>query len=512
MQRSSMWARRAMVSTSSPLAVEAALWAWREGGTAVDAAIASDAVLGVVQPFWTGIGGDLFCLVADGDEVVAFNGSGAAPAGLTLAGCQAAAADPGSVPDWVAGDFPVTLPDTSALAVTVPGVVDGWAQLSERFGRLPLGTVLEPARRLAAEGFPVGRVAAWHWQRTGHKLRPGGPLPATVEEGERVANPVLAASLAAIASGGPAAHYGGRWAEEAVGAVRAEGGALAEVDLAAHKGEWGTPIAGAYRGYEVLEHPPNGQGGAVLAALRHLDRDAAPTGAERLAVLMSAVREGMRLAHRHVADPRTGAVPAFWSDTVYTAAVADGMAVSLISSVFHLFGSGLTAGGAPLQNRGLGFSLDPASPNCAAPGKRPFHTIIPALVRRDGRVWAALGVVGGPMQPQGHVQVLNRLIDEGDDPQAALDAPRARWLGGDVVALEAGAGGEAGEAVTGGARGGAGGGREAATAALREAGFTVLDGQLHSAEFGSGQVVRVHGDGWLEGGADSRRDGAAFGG
>jgi gamma-glutamyltranspeptidase/glutathione hydrolase len=168
------------------------------------------------------------------------------------------------------------------------------------------------------------------------------------------------------------------------------------------------------------------------------------------------------------------------------------MAVSLISSVFHLFGSGLTAGGAPLQNRGLGFSLDPASPNCAAPGKRPFHTIIPAMVRRDGRVWAVMGVVGGPMQPQGHVQVLTGLIDAGADPQAALDAPRARWLGGDVVAIEEGT-------------------DEAEAGALRAAGFTVLDG-LTSAEFGAGQVVRVHDDGWLEGGADSRRDGVAFGG
>jgi gamma-glutamyltranspeptidase/glutathione hydrolase len=492
MQRSSAWARRAMVSTSSPFAVEAGLWALRQGGTAMDAAIASDAVLGVVQPFWTGIGGDLFCLVADGDEVAAFNGSGAAPGVLTLGACQAAAVAGAAVPEWMAGDFPATLPDTSALAVTVPGVVDGWAQLSERLGRLPLGTVLEPARRLAADGFPVGRVAAWHWRRAAQRLRPGGPLPHDVEEGQRVANPALAASLGAIAVGGPAAHYEGRWAADAVAAVRSEGGVLGEPDLASHKGEWTAPIAGAYRGFEVLEHPPNGQGAAVLAALRVLDRLPPAAGDGRLAVLISAVREGMRLAHRHVADPRTSPVPAFWGGTVYTAAVADGMAVSLISSVFHLFGSGVTAGGAPLQNRGLGFSLDPSSANCVAPGKRPFHTIIPALVRRDGRVWAVMGVVGGPMQPQGHVQVLTQLVDAGAGPQAALDAPRARWLGGDVVALEEGTG-------------------EAEAGALRAAGFTVLDGQLHSAEFGAGQVVRVHDDGWLEGGADSRRDGVAFG-
>jgi gamma-glutamyltranspeptidase/glutathione hydrolase len=480
-----------MVSTSSPFAVDAALWVLGEGGTAMDAAIASDAVLGVVQPFWTGIGGDLFCMVADGEEVVAFNGSGAAPAGLTLAAYQAAAGAAQGMPAWMADDFPATLPDTSALAVTVPGVVDGWAQLSERFGRLPLRTVLQPARRLAAEGFPVGRVAAWHWVRTAPKLRAGAPFPRNVVEGQRVANPALAASLAAIASGGAAAHYEGAWAAAAVAAVRAEGGVLGEADLAAHKGEWTTPIAGAYRGLEVLQHPPNGQGAAVLAALAALDRADAPRVDDRLAVLMAAVRSGMRLAHRHVADPRTSPVRPFWGDTVYTAAAADGMAVSLISSVFHLFGTGITAGGAPLQNRGLGFSPDPASANCAAPGKRPFHTIIPALVRRDGRVWAVMGVVGGPMQPQGHVQVLTALVD-GADPQAALDAPRARWLGGDVVAVEDGV---LGAEVDG----------------LRGAGFTVLEGQLPSAEFGAGQVVRVHDDGWLEGGADSRRDGVAFG-
>jgi gamma-glutamyltranspeptidase/glutathione hydrolase len=209
---------------------------------------------------------------------------------------------------------------------------------------------------------------------------------------------------------------------------------------------------------------------------------------------MLAVRDGMRLAHRHVADPRAG-YDRFWSvadDTVYTAVVADGMAVSLISSVFHLFGSGLSAGGAVLQNRGLGFSVDPSSPNHVAPGKRPFHTIIPALAFADAQLAAAFGVVGGAMQPQGQVQVLSHLVDGGLDAQAALDEPRARWLGGDVVALEAGSSPDA-------------------AAALRAAGFEVLGVELPSAEFGAGQIIRVGGDGWLEGGADGRRDGVAFG-
>src|SRR6516225_4568279 len=173
MTRSPSWARHAMVSTSSPLAVQAGLWALGEGGTAVDAAIAADAVLGVVQPFWTGIGGDLFCLVGDGDEVVAFNGSGPAPAGLDLDMCQAVARPWPDSLAWMAADFPATLPDTSALAVTVPGAVDGWVRLSARFGRLPLARVLEPARRLAADGFPVGPVAASTWGRWSPKLRRG---------------------------------------------------------------------------------------------------------------------------------------------------------------------------------------------------------------------------------------------------------------------------------------------------------------------------------------------------
>ena len=206
-----------------------------------------------------------------------------------------------------------------------------------------------------------------------------------------------------------------------------------------------------------------------------------------------AVREGMRLAHRHVADPRAVAVPAFWSgNTVYTAVVAGGMGVSLISSVFHEFGTGLLAGGAVLQNRGLGFALDAASPNCVAPGKRPFHTIIPAMVLDGPRLWACIGVVGGPMQPQGQVQVLGHMIDGDLDPQAALDAPRVRWLGGDVVAVEEGHSAE----VAG---------------ALRAAGFEVLERVLPPSEFGAGQVIRRHRDGWLEGGADARRDGVAFG-
>jgi gamma-glutamyltranspeptidase/glutathione hydrolase len=482
-------ARTAMVSTSSPLAVQAALEIWRKGGSAVDAAIASDAVLGVVQPFWTGIGGDLFCLVDDGREVVGFNGSGAAPSELTLTACQQARAEQPVAPELAA--FIDGLPDRSPLAVTVPGAVDGWCQLSARYGRLPLAHVLEPARELAASGYPLGPRAAEAWQAAAHRLHPpvAPGLGGVVAAGHRRTNPELAASLDAIGRAGRAGHYEGPWAAGAVASVRDAGGALRPEDLANHRGEWVQPLCGEYRGHEVVQLPPNGVGAAVLAGLRRLARSDAPG----LAEVMLAARDGMELASRYVADPRHVSVEEFWTgDTVYTAVAAGGMAVSLISSVFWAFGSGLSAGGAVLQNRGCGFALEAGHPNAAAGGKRPAHTIIPALLRKGGRTTAVLGVVGGPMQPQGQLQVISALLDRGADAQSALDAPRARWLARDLVAVEAGV-------------------DELDVTRLREAGFRVLTGPLDPAEAGAGQLIRVHADGWLEGGADARRDGTAFG-
>jgi gamma-glutamyltranspeptidase/glutathione hydrolase len=259
--------------------------------------------------------------------------------------------------------------------------------------------------------------------------------------------------------------------------------------LSGHRGEWVAPLSVDYRGHQVFQLPPNGQGVAVLAGLRALGRTDRPG----LAEVMVAAREAMVQAGRHVADPRHTRVPAFWdTDTVYTAVVADGMAVSLISSVFHAFGSGLTAAGAVLQNRGCGFSLADGHPNAVAGGKRPFHTIIPGLLRRDGRPGGAFGLVGGPMQPPGQLQLLWRLVDQGLDTQAAIDAPRARWLGRDLLAAEDGIDQETRDD-------------------LGRAGFRVLRGPLAPSEAGAAQVVRIHGDGRLEGGADARRDGVASG-
>jgi gamma-glutamyltranspeptidase/glutathione hydrolase len=469
-----------MVATSNPLAVEAALWALGQGGTAMDAALASDAVLGVVQPMSTGVGGDVFCLVDDGRELAGFNGSGAAPRALTLDTCR----DPGS---W--GDH-------SPLCITVPGVVDGWAQLSERYGRLGLERTTIPARQLATGGFPLGAAAAATWRAEDRRMRAEASLPRQPAAGQRVTNPDLAATVEDIAQGGRDAHYEGDWAKAAVTAAEAAGGVLALDDLASHRGEWVDPISTDYRGHTVVELPPNGQGAAVLAALNELAPE--PLGPARdpetVVRTMTAVRHGMETAYEHVADPRTAAIPAFWEarDTVYTAVVADGMCVSLISSVFFAFGSGIWAGGTFLQNRGYGFSLDPQHPNAVAGGKRPFHTIIPGLVRRSGRTETVFGVVGGPMQPQGQVQVLTHLIDHGLDPQASLDEPRAFWLGGNLLATEPGF-------------------EDDVSDALREAGFDVVADPVGSHWFGVGQVVRIHDDGWLEGGSDPRHDGVAVG-
>ena len=482
------WARSAMVATSNRLAVEAALWALGEGGSAVDAAVAADAVLGVVQPHSTGIGGDAFALVAEpGAAVVGFNGSGPAPAALTLERCLA----------------PDAWHERSPLVVTVPGVVDAWEQLMARYGRLDLATVLQPAIALAEHGFPIGKTAAMEWSSMAEHLRPGHGLPEQPVPGQRITNVALAESLRAIARGGRDAHVTGAWADAAVSAVQGAGGCLTIDDLVAHRGEWVAPITGAYRDHEVVQLPPNGQGAAVLAALARLATtpESNPDDPADVVAVARAIRAGMEDAYAHVADPRSNAVPRFWEtgvrravgrDTVYTAVVADGMAVSLITSVFAGFGSGFHAGGAALQNRGHGFSLDASHPNVVAGGKRPFHTIIPGMVQRDGRVHVVYGLVGGPMQPQGHVQVLRHLLDHGLDPQAALDRPRTFWPLGDLLGIEPGFADD--DAV-----------RRAAT----DDGWNVVD--IDRRWFGAGQVIRVHPDGWLEGGSDPRHDGTAFG-
>ncbi|MFB6137316.1 MAG: gamma-glutamyltransferase family protein [Halobacteriaceae archaeon] len=529
-RRSPVMARRGMVATSHPLAARTGLRVLEDGGNAADAAVATAAVLNVVEPGMTGIGGDCFVLSAFDGEYAGYNGSGGAPAAADLAEYQERTP--------AAADGQPVMPQSGGLPVTVPGALDAWAALLERYGTRGLDDLLAPAVRYAREGVPVPpHVADW-WADAAPRLArfpesrsvylPDGRAPGP---GETFANPALADTLAGIAETGPGYLYDGPLGAELVEVVRRHGGTLAVEDLRAHEGEWTEPVSTTFGGYEVLEHPPNGQGVVALAALnvaRQFDLPADPTDPDRLHHLIEAVKLAFADGYAHVTDPDRYAVPTAamcdpaygaeraaevghraaeygaaageWAggagpageDTAYLAVVdGDGNAVSLINSVYMPFGSGLVAGGAAIQNRGHSFSLDADHANALEPGKRPYHTIIPALLRDadSGALRAAWGVMGGSMQPQGHLQVLAALAD-GANPQAALDAPRFRWLEGRRVAVET-------DRVS-----------EGVLTALRSRGHRVVDGDEHF--FGGGQVVYTDGE-RLIGGSDPRKDGHAAG-
>ncbi|MBE2235984.1 MAG: gamma-glutamyltransferase family protein [Anaerolinea sp.] len=538
-RRSNVLARRGMVATSQPLAAMAGLRMLLEGGNAADAAVATAAALAVVEPMSTGIGGDAFALFYDAaaapqQRISALNGSGRAPAGLHLEDLRRA------------GLSEIGL--ESPHSVTVPGTVAAWADLLARHGTMPLAVVLQPAIEYARDGFPVSELIAASWQRgearlgrlpSGRELLPGGRAPRL---GEVVQLPELARSLQAIADGGAAAFYQGEIGRRIAAFVQELGGCLAVGDLASHRSTWDQPIAIDYRGLRVWECPPNGQGLAALLALGIVAHDdlAAAAPAERWHLLIEAMRLAWADARRWVADPafvdlplaellaapylagrrsqidprranlapasglpnadRRPLQPAPRADTVYLSVVdGQGNACSFINSLFHGFGSGLVAPGTgvALQNRGALFDLNPDHPNCLAPGKRPYHTIIPALATRGDELWACFGVMGGFMQPQGHLQVLVNLLDLAMLPQEALDAPRFCLPDGEPggpVAVEAGAG-------------------EALIAELRARGHdvTVMAG-MERTLFGVGQVIcRDVDSGVLTAGSDPRRDGCALG-
>lgn len=525
-----------MVATSQPLAAMAGLRILLAGGNAADAAIAAAATLAVVEPMSTGVGGDAFALFYDAQmrQVTALNGSGRAPAALTLDDLRRAGLD--------------EIPLDSAHSVTVPGAVAAWADLLARHGRLSLRDVLHPAIDYAANGYPVSEVIAAAWQRSEAKLRrlPSGlellPRGRAPRAGEIVTLPELARTLQVIAEGSVEVFYRGELAQRIAEFVQAQGGRLAVEDLAAHRSTWDQPISIDYRGLTVWECPPNGQGLAALLALGILegfDLAAAPE-ADRWHLLIEAMRLAFADARRWVADPafvdlpldtllsssylserrrlidprranlspRSGVPlttpfapqPASRSDTVYLTAVdGDGNACSFINSLYYGFGSGLVVPGTgiALQNRGALFSLDPTHPNRLEPGKRPYHTIIPAMVTRGDELWASYGVMGGFMQPQGHVQVLVNLVDLGMGPQEALDARRFCLLSGDPagrVAVEA----DAGEALI-------------AELGRRGHDVTPVSG-LERLVFGAGQVIRRDAaTGLLTAGSEPRRDGCAVG-
>ena len=537
-RRSPVYSRRGMVAASQPLAVAAGLEILRAGGNAADAAVATAASLNVTEPTSTGIGGDCFALFysATTRAITALNGSGRAPASLTLERLQREGFGVGA-------DGRSSLPPYHPYTITVPGACAGWCDLVARCGRLTLPAILAPAIRLAEEGFPVAPITAYHWQRgVERQLRhAAGGLELTIEgrgphAGELFRNPGLARTFRAVAEGGKRAFYEGAIAEAIAATVQAAGGCLAVEDLAGHTSTWDAPISTTYRGLRIWECPPNGQGITALLALNVLEgfdlAALAPLSVERLHLEIEALRLAFADARWCVADPqftnvpidqllsksyaadrrklidptratldqRRGA-PVAGSDTVYFSVVdGEGNACSFIISNYMGFGAGIVPAGYgfTLQNRGHNFSLDPAHPNALAPRKRPYHTIIPALATReaDGAFYASFGVMSGFMQPQGHVQVVIALADDGLDPQAALDRPRfciEDGTAGGPVALEEGI-------------------SPATVAALAALGHPVNTVGGHGrALFGRGQIIlRDPETGVLCGGSDPRADGCAM--
>ena len=530
-RRSPILGKRGMVATSQPLAAQAGIQILNQGGSAADAAVATAAALNVTEPTSTGIGGDCFALYyqANPQQVTALNGSGRAPAGLSL--------------DLLRRQgISQSLPPFHAHTVTIPGACAGWCDLHTRYGKLPLADVLAPAIHLAEEGFPVAPITAYSWARGveqqlssapgGVELTINGRAP---RAGEIFRNPGLARTLHTVAEGGAAAFYQGQIAAAIAEVVQGAGGALTETDLAAHHSTWDEPISTTYRGLHIWECPPNGQGLTALLALNileHYDLAKMPAlGAKRLHLIIEALRLAFADTRWYVADPafnpaplerllskayaserrrlidprratldRQHGSPVAGSDTIYLTVIDEqGDACSFINSKYMGFGTGIVpeGWGFTLQNRGHNFSLDPDHPNALAPGKRPYHTIIPALAtHEDGSLYASFGVMGGFMQPQGHVQVLLALLDDELDPQAALDRPRVcltDGTGGSKVALEEGI-------------------PKRTLTRLAQMGHPVESVRGHArALFGRGQIIlRDRESGVLWGGSDPRADGCAL--
>lgn len=435
-----------LVATSQPLASEAGVYALRRGGNAVDAALATAITLTVVEPCSNGVGSDAFAIVWDGAELVGVNASGRAPLALEPEKFGAMA----------------RMPELGWDAVTVPGVVSAWVMLSERFGRLRFDELFEAGIHYAHDGFQVGPITALRWREAARRYRGFSdfedhflPAPRT---GETVRRPDLARSLELIAMSRGEAFYQGELAEAIDRASRSAGASLRRCDLEAHQADWVSPIKSPYRHIHLHEIPPNGQGIAAQNALLILDRFDPPPldSAEWIHLQAEAMKIAIHASFEHLADIEHMRMPAealleealidqaaeqismdkamqapvalpVSAGTVYLAAAdASGMMVSFIQSNYMGFGSGIVIPGTgiSMQNRGAGFSLEPGHPNQLGPGKRPFHTIIPGFVTEAGEPRLSFGVMGGHMQHQGHVQMVTRIFDHGQNPQAASDAPR----------------------------------------------------------------------------------------
>ena len=475
---------QAMVSTGNHLAAEAARDILQAGGSAVDAAIAADAVMGVVEPMATSIGGDLLAMICvEGQPVLSYNGTGRAPHALEVSQVQAL---PGG-----------RIPERHPLSVTTPGAVRGWWDLHQRHGRLPWVSLFEAAIHNARDGFAVAKVSAREWKLFDFVVR---RLPACAQlyraghspaAGERFVNPELADTLEHIAHEGPDYFYAGPPATAAAAAVQAVGGALAASDFAQHEGNFVAPISLEFQGALIHECPPNTHGVAILDALAAIQQAIGdPADPATWVRMVQATAVAMENAKRTVADPS-------WNTVCTVVDDGQGLAITLMSSIFKRFGSGIVVpgGGFCLQNRGFGFS-EPGHVNGPAPGKRPYHTVVPGLTTREGRFHLGMGVVGGLMQPQGQIQILTRVLAWGWDLQKALNAPRWRLEAGDTLAIEEGF-------------------PEDIARALRASGYGLPHpkvGELAGrSDFGGAHAVMRLADGTLLGAADPRKDGEWLG-
>ena len=513
--RSAVYARNGICATSHPLAAQVAVEMLKSGGNAVDAALAGALVLGIAEPQMTGIGGDCFVLVkpAGSEDILALNGSGRAPKGLDAAALRARGL--------------TEIPIQGIDAVTLPGAIDAFCRLNADHGRKPLAEILAPAIHYADEGVPVAPRVAFDWvddmpalkgaARDYYTFNGKAPQP-----GQIFRAPGQAEVLRRIARQGRDGFYQGEVAEDMITSLRALGGTHTLDDLAATACDYTIPVSGAYHGIELVEHPPNGQGATailMLNILSHFDlKSMDPFGTQRAHVEAEAAKLAYDARNRFIADPTTrldhmlsadtaaklaalidpkramaAAKPlteAIHKDTIYITVVdRDRMAVSLIYSVFWGFGSGLasTKFGINFQNRGAGFTLEQGHPNEAGPGKRPMHTIIPGMLRRNGKVTMPFGVMGGGYQPCGHARLVTNLVDYGMDLQPAIDAPRS-FSGPDGMEVERGY-------------------TDQTRAELAAMGHPVV---IPQTPLGGAQAIILDGD-VLIGGSDPRKDGCALG-
>jgi gamma-glutamyltranspeptidase/glutathione hydrolase len=519
---------RNIVSTSQPLAAQAGLRMLAQGGNAVDAAIAAAATIALTEPCSNGLGSDNFALVWDGTQLHGLNASGTAPAAWTLEYFQ----------KKYGGDLARTRPVRGWDTITIPGAVAGWAALHGRFGKLPFADVLSPAIEYAERGFAVSPTVQDKWRMAVPLLKdqpgfaehfmPQGRAP---EVGEHFTLAGAARALKLIAHSKGDAFYRGEIAAAIAAHARAHGGAMTEADLAAYQPEWVQPISMSYAGHELHEIPPNGQGITALMALGMLKHtplaDSAVDSADWYHWQIEAIKLAFADVYRYVSDPRSMQMSAAQlldegylrerarlidlrraqqhehgmpprGGTIYLSTADErGMMVSFIQSNYMGFGSGVVVPGygVSLQNRGHGFSMDAASPNGVAPGKRPFHTIIPAFLTREGKPQMSFGVMGGNMQPQGHVQTLTRMLLKRQQPQAACDAPRWKFMQGLDIEVEAAM-------------------PQAVVTELASRGHRITQAHDSYMDFGAGQFIWRLGEPSQQGyvaASDARRDGAAVG-